>query len=144
MFFPKTVVVSPSSKENILDFGILSATDTSSLVFVVVNNNPIEVRVMWAQIAKTALCSLVDKHQGYYEHEEIVRVRLDWTCCFSFKMYLYCTVSNLSDICFTAGNKVVASDRRQLVYGAADHRERKQECCTEPSRGASEHFSGSL
>lgn len=44
--FPKPVIISSSSKEHILDYGILSATDTRSLVFVVVNNNPIEVRNM--------------------------------------------------------------------------------------------------
>lgn len=38
------LVLPPSLKENILDFGVRSATDTSSITFVVVNSNPIEVR----------------------------------------------------------------------------------------------------
>ncbi|KAK3575261.1 hypothetical protein QTP86_023458 [Hemibagrus guttatus] len=43
--FLEPVVISPGSKEHILDYGILSATDTRSLVFVVVNNNPIELEI---------------------------------------------------------------------------------------------------
>ncbi|XP_016407023.1 transmembrane protein 131-like, partial [Sinocyclocheilus rhinocerous] len=42
--FLEPVVLPPCLREHILDFGVLSATDTSSLVFVVVNSNPIEVR----------------------------------------------------------------------------------------------------
>lgn len=38
------LVLPPSLKENLLDFGVRSATDTSSITFVVVNSNPIEVR----------------------------------------------------------------------------------------------------
>lgn len=39
------LVLPPSLKENILDFGVRSATHTSSITFVVVNSNPIEVRL---------------------------------------------------------------------------------------------------
>lgn len=42
--FYQPQVLPPSLKENFLDFGVRSATDTSSIVFVVVNSNPIEVR----------------------------------------------------------------------------------------------------
>lgn len=38
------LVLPPSLKENLLDFGVRSATHTSSIIFVVVNSNPIEVR----------------------------------------------------------------------------------------------------
>lgn len=37
------LVLPPSLKVNVLDFGVRSATDTSSITFVVVNSNPIEV-----------------------------------------------------------------------------------------------------
>lgn len=37
-------VLPPSLKDNLLDFGVRSATHTSSIIFVVVNSNPIEVR----------------------------------------------------------------------------------------------------
>lgn len=42
--FEQPLVLPPSLKENLLDFGVRSATDTSSITFVVVNSNPIEVR----------------------------------------------------------------------------------------------------
>lgn len=38
------LVLPPSLKETLLDFGVRSAIDTSSIIFVVVNSNPIEVR----------------------------------------------------------------------------------------------------
>lgn len=38
------LVLPPSLKDNLLDFGVRSATHTSSIIFVVVNSNPIEVR----------------------------------------------------------------------------------------------------
>lgn len=44
MFFWQPLVLPPSVKDNLLDFGIRSATHTSSIIFVVVNSNPIEVR----------------------------------------------------------------------------------------------------
>ena len=40
------LVLSPSLKEHQLDFGIRSVTDTSSIVFVVINSNPIEVSAL--------------------------------------------------------------------------------------------------
>ncbi|XP_031695310.1 transmembrane protein 131, partial [Anarrhichthys ocellatus] len=39
------LVLPPSLKENLLDFGVRSATDTSSITFVVVNSNPIELEI---------------------------------------------------------------------------------------------------
>ncbi|XP_067369702.1 transmembrane protein 131 isoform X3 [Channa argus] len=43
--FLEPLVLPPSLKENVLDFGIRSATDTSSITFVVVNSNPIELEI---------------------------------------------------------------------------------------------------
>ncbi|XP_051563177.1 transmembrane protein 131-like isoform X3 [Myxocyprinus asiaticus] len=50
--FLEPIVLPPCPREHILDFGVLSATDTSSLVFVVVNSNPIEKKVIrvWKDI----------------------------------------------------------------------------------------------
>ncbi|KAF5894648.1 transmembrane protein, partial [Clarias magur] len=63
--FLETVVISPSSKENILDFGILSATDTSSLVFVVVNNNPIELEIKsWLVTGDSLSMELLTTEKG--------------------------------------------------------------------------------
>lgn len=42
--FAQPLVLPPSLKDNLLDFGVCSATHTSSIIFVVVNSNPIEVR----------------------------------------------------------------------------------------------------
>lgn len=47
VFFCQPLVLPPSVKDNLLDFGVRSATHTSSIIFVVVNSNPIEVR-SWA------------------------------------------------------------------------------------------------
>uniref|UniRef100_A0A4W5JNJ1 Transmembrane protein 131 n=1 Tax=Hucho hucho TaxID=62062 RepID=A0A4W5JNJ1_9TELE len=41
--FLEPFVLPPSLQEKFLDFGVLSATDTSSILFVVVNSNPIEL-----------------------------------------------------------------------------------------------------
>uniref|UniRef100_A0A8C9V152 Transmembrane protein 131 n=1 Tax=Scleropages formosus TaxID=113540 RepID=A0A8C9V152_SCLFO len=41
--FLEPVMLPPSMEEHFLDFGVLSASDVSSLVFVVINSNPIEV-----------------------------------------------------------------------------------------------------
>lgn len=49
------LVLPPSLKENLLDFGVRSATDTSSIVFVVVNSNPIEVRRCFLHAKKIKL-----------------------------------------------------------------------------------------
>ncbi|KAM6939145.1 transmembrane protein 131 isoform 1-T1 [Lycodopsis pacificus] len=43
--FLEPLVLPPSLKENLLDFGVRSATDTSSITFVVVNSNPIELEI---------------------------------------------------------------------------------------------------
>ncbi len=55
------VVLPPCLREQILDFGVLSATDTRSLVFVVVNSNPIEVGGHHVQYSVT-FCNL-DKNR---------------------------------------------------------------------------------
>lgn len=44
VFFWQPLVLPPSVKDNLLDFGVRSATHTSSIIFVAVNSNPIEVR----------------------------------------------------------------------------------------------------
>lgn len=44
VFFCQPLVLPPSVKDNLLDFGVRSATHTSNIIFVVVNSNPIEVR----------------------------------------------------------------------------------------------------
>ncbi|XP_017335327.1 transmembrane protein 131 isoform X1 [Ictalurus punctatus] len=63
--FLEPVVVSSSSKENILDYGILSATDTSSLVFVVVNNNPIELEIKsWMVTGDSLSMELLTTEKG--------------------------------------------------------------------------------
>ncbi|XP_012677251.2 transmembrane protein 131 [Clupea harengus] len=43
--FMEPLVLPPSLKEHALDFGILSAKDTRSLVLVVINSNPIELEI---------------------------------------------------------------------------------------------------
>ncbi|KAK7889156.1 hypothetical protein WMY93_024716 [Mugilogobius chulae] len=43
--FLEPLVLPPSLRENLLDFGVRSATDTSSITFVVVNSNPIELEL---------------------------------------------------------------------------------------------------
>lgn len=47
------LVLPPSLKDNLLDFGVCSATHTSSIIFVVVNSNPIEVR---GRSTKSCVC----------------------------------------------------------------------------------------
>ncbi|XP_047442865.1 transmembrane protein 131 isoform X2 [Mugil cephalus] len=43
--FLEPLVLPPSVKGSLLDFGVRSATDTSSIIFVVVNSNPIELEI---------------------------------------------------------------------------------------------------
>uniref|UniRef100_A0A3B3REH4 Transmembrane protein 131 n=1 Tax=Paramormyrops kingsleyae TaxID=1676925 RepID=A0A3B3REH4_9TELE len=43
--FLEPVVLPPSPVEHTLDFSVLSATDVNSLIFVVVNSNPIELKI---------------------------------------------------------------------------------------------------
>ncbi|KAI5109355.1 transmembrane protein 131 isoform X1 [Silurus meridionalis] len=63
--FLEPVVVSPSSKEHVLDYGILSATDTSSLVFVVINNNPIELEIKsWLVTGDSLSMELLTTEKG--------------------------------------------------------------------------------
>ncbi|XP_037106097.1 transmembrane protein 131 isoform X1 [Syngnathus acus] len=48
-------VLPPSLKKNILDFGVRSATDTSSIIFVAVNSNPIELEIRSWQVTGDSL-----------------------------------------------------------------------------------------
>ncbi|XP_054644536.1 transmembrane protein 131 isoform X2 [Dunckerocampus dactyliophorus] len=48
-------VLQPSLKENVLDFGVRSATDTSSIIFVVVNSNPIELEIRSSHVTGDSL-----------------------------------------------------------------------------------------
>ncbi|XP_061680776.1 transmembrane protein 131 isoform X2 [Syngnathoides biaculeatus] len=48
-------VLPPSLKDNMLDFGIRSATETSSIIFVVLNSNPIELEVKSWQVTGDSL-----------------------------------------------------------------------------------------
>ncbi|XP_048855047.1 transmembrane protein 131 isoform X1 [Brienomyrus brachyistius] len=43
--FLEPVVLPPSPEEHTLDFSVLSATDVNSLIFVVINSNPIELKI---------------------------------------------------------------------------------------------------
>ncbi|XP_077440164.1 transmembrane protein 131 isoform X2 [Vanacampus margaritifer] len=48
-------VLPPSLKNNVLDFGVRSASDTSSIIFVVVNSNPIELEIRSWQVTGDSL-----------------------------------------------------------------------------------------
>ncbi|KAJ7993376.1 hypothetical protein DPEC_G00271770 [Dallia pectoralis] len=43
--FLEPLVLAPSLKENLVDFGVRSASDTSSIVLIVFNSNPIELEI---------------------------------------------------------------------------------------------------
>ncbi|XP_066521024.1 transmembrane protein 131 isoform X2 [Hoplias malabaricus] len=63
--FLEPVVLPPSPKEYILDYGVLSATDTSSLVFVVVNSNPIELEIKsWLVTGDSLAMELLNTEKG--------------------------------------------------------------------------------
>ncbi|XP_005166018.2 transmembrane protein 131 isoform X1 [Danio rerio] len=63
--FLEPVVLPPCLQEHILDFGVLSATDTSSLVFVVVNSNPIELEIKsWLVTGDSLSMELLNTERG--------------------------------------------------------------------------------
>ncbi|XP_047669572.1 transmembrane protein 131 isoform X2 [Tachysurus fulvidraco] len=63
--FLEPVIISSGSKEHILDYSILSATDTRSLVFVVVNNNPIELEIKsWLVTGDSLSMELLTTEKG--------------------------------------------------------------------------------
>uniref|UniRef100_A0A672M950 Transmembrane protein 131 n=1 Tax=Sinocyclocheilus grahami TaxID=75366 RepID=A0A672M950_SINGR len=63
--FLEPVVLPPCLREHILDFGVLSATDTSSLVFVVVNSNPIELEIKsWLVTGDSLSMELLNTERG--------------------------------------------------------------------------------
>ncbi|XP_034737612.1 transmembrane protein 131 isoform X1 [Etheostoma cragini] len=63
--FLEPLVLPPSLKENILDFGVCSATDTSSITFVVVNSNPIELEIKsWLVTGDSLSMDLLKTEKG--------------------------------------------------------------------------------
>ncbi|XP_029905058.1 transmembrane protein 131 isoform X2 [Myripristis murdjan] len=63
--FLEPLVLSPSLKENLLDFGVRSATDTSSITFVVVNSNPIELEIKsWLVTGDSLSMELLKTEKG--------------------------------------------------------------------------------
>ncbi|XP_020486948.2 LOW QUALITY PROTEIN: transmembrane protein 131 [Labrus bergylta] len=63
--FLEPLVLPPSLKENLLDFGVRSATDTSSIIFVVVNSNPIELEIKsWLVTGDSLSMELLKTERG--------------------------------------------------------------------------------
>uniref|UniRef100_A0A4W6DTW8 Transmembrane protein 131 n=1 Tax=Lates calcarifer TaxID=8187 RepID=A0A4W6DTW8_LATCA len=63
--FLEPLVLPPSLKENLLDFGVRSATDTSSITFVVVNSNPIELEIKsWLVTGDSLSMELLKTEKG--------------------------------------------------------------------------------
>ncbi|KAF7646763.1 hypothetical protein LDENG_00182760 [Lucifuga dentata] len=63
--FLEPLVLPPSLKENLLDFGVRSATDTSSITFVVVNSNPIELEIKsWLVTGDSLSMELLKTERG--------------------------------------------------------------------------------
>lgn len=63
--FLEPLVLPPSLKENVLDFGVRSATDTSSIIFVVVNSNPIELEIKsWLVTGDSLSMELLKTEKG--------------------------------------------------------------------------------
>uniref|UniRef100_A0AAX7SX49 Transmembrane protein 131 n=1 Tax=Astatotilapia calliptera TaxID=8154 RepID=A0AAX7SX49_ASTCA len=63
--FLEPLVLPPSLKENLLDFGVRSATDTSSIIFVVVNSNPIELEIKsWLVTGDSLSMELLKTEKG--------------------------------------------------------------------------------
>ncbi|XP_008291547.1 transmembrane protein 131 isoform X1 [Stegastes partitus] len=63
--FLEPLVLPPSQKENLLDFGVRSATDTSSIIFVVVNSNPIELEIKsWLVTGDSLSMELLKTEKG--------------------------------------------------------------------------------
>ncbi|XP_044055293.1 transmembrane protein 131 [Siniperca chuatsi] len=63
--FLEPLVLPPSLKENLLDFGVRSATDTSNIIFVVVNSNPIELEIKsWLVTGDSLSMELLKTEKG--------------------------------------------------------------------------------
>lgn len=63
--FLEPLVLPPSVKDNVLDFGVRSATDTSSIIFVVVNSNPIELEIKsWLVTGDSLFMELLKTEKG--------------------------------------------------------------------------------
>nr|XP_055068518.1 transmembrane protein 131 isoform X1 [Misgurnus anguillicaudatus] len=63
--FLEPIVLPPCPREHILDFGVLSATDTNSLLFVVVNSNPIELEIKsWLVTGDSLSMELLNTERG--------------------------------------------------------------------------------
>ncbi|XP_028299716.1 transmembrane protein 131 [Gouania willdenowi] len=63
--FLEHLVLPPSLKDNLLDFGVRSATDTSSIIFVVVNSNPIELEIKsWLVTGDSLSMELLKTEKG--------------------------------------------------------------------------------
>lgn len=63
--FLEPLVLPPSVKENLLDFGVRSATDTSNIIFVVVNSNPIELEIKsWLVTGDSLSMELLKTEKG--------------------------------------------------------------------------------
>ncbi|TRY89294.1 hypothetical protein DNTS_003463 [Danionella cerebrum] len=63
--FLEPVVLPPCIQEHILDFGVLSATDITSLVFVVINSNPIELEIKsWLVTGDSLTMELLNTERG--------------------------------------------------------------------------------
>ncbi|XP_062251484.1 transmembrane protein 131 [Platichthys flesus] len=63
--FLEPLVLPPSLKENLLDFGVRSATDTSSITFVVINSNPIELEIKsWLVTGDSLSMELLKTEKG--------------------------------------------------------------------------------
>ncbi|XP_033847981.1 transmembrane protein 131 [Periophthalmus magnuspinnatus] len=63
--FLEPLVMPPSLRENVLDFGVRSATDTSSITFVVVNSNPIELELKsWLVTGDSLSMELLKTEKG--------------------------------------------------------------------------------
>ncbi|KAG7228706.1 hypothetical protein INR49_008484 [Caranx melampygus] len=63
--FLEPLVLPPSLTENLLDFGVRSATDTSSIIFVVVNSNPIELEIKsWLVTGDSLSMELLKTEKG--------------------------------------------------------------------------------
>ncbi|TNM87610.1 hypothetical protein fugu_005831 [Takifugu bimaculatus] len=63
--FLEPLVLPPSLKDNLLDFGVRSATHTSSIIFVVVNSNPIELEIKsWLITGENLSMELLKTEKG--------------------------------------------------------------------------------
>ncbi|MBN3299640.1 TM131 protein, partial [Amia calva] len=63
--FLEPLVLPPSLEEHILDFSILSATESSNIIFVVMNSNPIELAIKsWQVIGDSLSIELLKSDKG--------------------------------------------------------------------------------